>query len=251
MVKKYNIILLKYLLFIFFFLATIALFIYVSLQFHQVSKPSTQVTDPKDPIIIIDAGHGGEDGGTIGCNGIYEKDINLIISLNLYDLFKASDIPVILTRETDILLYDRNVDYHGRKKVLDLAKRLEIAKLYENALFISIHQNACSDPKYSGLQVYYSINDKNSAILAEKIQSLARKILQPNNNRKIKATTDNIYLLDNISSPAVLIECGFLSNEVECQLLSTEKYQKELSAVIYASILDYFNETYQFEDINY
>jgi len=199
----------------------------------------------KYPTIIIDAGHGGEDGGTIGITGVYEKDINLSLAMDLYSLFKASDFPVILTRDKDILLYDTNVDYYGKKKILDLAKRYEIASKYENSIFISIHQNAFSDSKYSGLQVYYSKNDPLSYELASEIQVLVKNTLQNQNDRNIKPS-NGIYLLEKITSPAILIECGFLSNETECKLLQTKEYQKQLTAVIYSAILSYFEKTYNF-----
>jgi N-acetylmuramoyl-L-alanine amidase len=191
------------------------------------------------PTIILDAGHGGEDGGTIGTNGNLEKDLNLKIVLDLYEILKCSNFPVILTRSEDILLYDTNIDYHGRKKALDLAKRLEIAQEHENSIFISIHQNSFSDSKYSGLQVYYSINDPSSSDLAERIQLFNKQALQPKNERKTKAAGKNIFLLDRINTTAVLVECGFLSNQKECEMLSNEDYQKKLATVMYAAILDY------------
>lgn len=193
-----------------------------------------------DTIIVIDAGHGGEDGGAIGTNGVYEKNINFEISLNLYKLLKCSNFSVVLTRDKDILLYDTNTNYVGRKKALDLAKRLEIAQSYENCIFISIHQNSFSDSKYSGLQVYYSKNNGDSLLLAETIQKTTKEYLQSQNTRKVKSADKNIFLLHQLTSPAVLIECGFLSNPEECDLLSTEEYQLKMATVIYLSIMEYF-----------
>ena len=237
--------LLNYILFILSFLLITSTLIFVGIHMSDVT--SLFASNNEDigqisslPIIIIDAGHGGEDGGTVGTNGCFEKDINLDISFDLYELLKCSNIPVILTRNDDTLLYDTTIDYHGRKKVLDLAKRLEIAEKYDDSIFISIHQNAFGDPKYSGLQVYFSTNHPSSMALAENIQLLNKQILQPENKRKTKAADENIFLLDKISSPAVLVECGFLSNQRECELLSTDEYQKKIATVIYAAILNYF-----------
>ena len=240
----------NYFLFLFSFLLVSITLIVISIHLSKIStviasNNSPNIDMPSLPTIIIDAGHGGEDGGTVGTNGCFEKDLNLKISFDLYELLKCSNIPCILTRSDDILLYDTTIDYHGRKKALDLAKRLEIAEKYDNSIFISIHQNAFSDPKYSGLQVYYSTNDPSSLLLAEKIQLLNKQLLQPENNRKTKAAGENIFLLDRISSPAVLVECGFMSNQQECVLLSTDEYQKKIATVIYASILDYL-ENYDF-----
>ena len=123
--------------------------------------------------------------------------------------------------------------------MLDLAARLKIAKDTENAVFISIHMNSFPQTQYSGLQVYYSKNDIRSADLANKIQNEVREQLQPTNSRKTKQASSNIYLLDRITVPAVLIECGFLSNAEECAKLSTEEYRDQLATVLAKAIADY------------
>lgn len=201
----------------------------------------TAVAAPPPPIVIIDAGHGGEDGGTIGVNGAYEKDINLKISLILYDMLRSNGIDAVLTRDRDILLYDKNSNYQGQKKIQDLATRRKIAESYENAIFVSIHMNSFVESKYSGLQVYYSKNDPSSQALADKIQTRVRTHLDFGNDRKCKSAGENIYLLYKLQCPAVLIECGFLSNPEECEKLSTESYQKQLSFCICAAILEHIN----------
>lgn len=190
-------------------------------------------------IVIIDAGHGGEDGGAVGINGALEKDINLKISMMVYDLLQLSDIPVIVTRDSDILLYSEGVS--GKKKMQDLKNRLATAEKYEDSVFVSIHMNSYISSKYSGTQVYYSPNDKRSALLADTIQSYVKRILQPQNNRQTKPATSAIYILHNVKTPAVLIECGFLSNAKEAELLTTDSYQHKMASVIYSSIADYLN----------
>lgn len=191
--------------------------------------------------VVIDAGHGGEDGGASGLGGITEKELNLEIASLLADMLRANGVDVVMTRTEDILLYDPNSDYHGRKKVLDLAARLKIAKETPNSIFVSIHMNAFPQTQYSGLQVYYSKNDASSKKIADLIQSNAKKYLQSSNNRKTKSATSSIFLLDRLETPAVLIECGFLSNDEECKLLSTNEYRKKLSFVIFCSLMDYIS----------
>jgi len=189
--------------------------------------------------VIIDAGHGGEDGGASSASGLIEKNLNLEISSMLCDMLREAGVKVVMTRTDDRLLYDRNVDFHGRKKKLDLAARLEVAKTYEESIFVSIHMNSFSDKRYSGLQVWYSQNCPESMVLAQKIQSGVRSELQPSNNRKIKAADSNIFLLDNAISPAVLIECGFLSNPEEAKLFESDEYKHDLAVAISDAILDF------------
>jgi len=155
---------------------------------------------------------------------------------------RAAGVDVVMTRTDDRLLYDRNVDYHGRKKKLDLAARLEVAKTYEESIFISIHMNSFSDPKYSGLQVWYSPNDPSSTVLAQMIQSNVKSKLQPNNNRKIKAADSKIFLLDNAISPSVLIECGFLSNAEEAAKFENTEYKRQLAFTIFVSIMSFLDK---------
>ena len=200
------------------------------------ASPSPKIT------VVLDAGHGGEDGGAISGN-VYEKNLNLDIAKTVGAYLTQNGCNVVYTRTEDILLYDRNVNYKGRKKILDLAARLHIARQTENAVFVSIHMNSFPNDKYSGLQVYYSKNDKNSKIMAQTIQNNAKNLLQPNNDRKPKEATSAIYLLDRSDKPAVLIECGFLSNPEECRLLATPEYRQKLSLVIAQSIAQYLAVT--------
>lgn len=209
----------------------------------EVAERSTSFGDSSPPIVIIDAGHGGEDGGAVGANGIYEKDLNLQISQLLNDLLLANGIQTVMTRTEDVLLYDRNSDYHGQKKVQDLATRRKIAEEYDQAIFVSIHMNAFPQTKYHGLQVYFSPNTESSKDLANHIQSLSKELLLPQNNRTIKSSNGNIYLLDRLECPAVLVECGFLSNPEECARLSTEEYQRQMAFALCLSILQYFSDS--------
>ncbi len=193
--------------------------------------------------VVIDAGHGGEDGGTSGANGVVEKEVNLAVAFALRDMMEAAGIPVVMTRTEDKLLYDRNVNFQGRKKVLDLAARRIIAEKTAtahggNSLFLSIHMNAFPQTQYSGMQVWYGTDDPRSAEVAGAIQA-ASIALMPDNTRKIKAAGSNIYLLDRIATPAVLVECGFLSNPAEAERLSREDYRYALAAVIFSAVAPY------------
>lgn len=202
------------------------------------------VADPL-PItcVVIDPGHGGEDGGAISAKGLVEKDVNLAVAGYLRELCETAGIPTVMTRTEDTLLYDRNLDYQGRKKVLDLEARRQIAEQTAGKaaqsdggiLFVSIHMNAFPQPQYSGMQVWYGTADPRSAAVAEDIQR-ASAALMPDNTRKIKAAGSNIYLLDRLTTPAVLVECGFLSNPPEAERLGDEAYRRALAAVIFSAI---------------
>ncbi len=236
-------VILCFFIFMFLFAVTAALFFFFvyggkAITISVSATPNTTI----QPIVIIDAGHGGEDGGAIGINGCYEKDINLILAKKLQAQLSAIGIKSILTRSEDILLYDRNTDYQGHKKMLDMKARLKIVESYENAIFISIHQNTYPVAKYSGFQIYYSQNNTKSKILSDSIEKTVRSLLQPQNNRHAKPSEGNIYLLDKINCPAVLLECGFLSNPEECELLSSESYQNKLISVITCAISEYITE---------
>lgn len=192
------------------------------------------------PTVVIDPGHGGEDGGAVGINGCIEKELNLEIALILHDLLEASGIRVVMTRTDDIMLYDAAAP--GKKKIQDLRRRVEIGEENENSLTVSIHMNTYPSSKYSGAQVYYSPNDPESKTLAETVQEHIKAYLQPENSRQIKESTSAIYLLHNIKNPAVLIECGFISNQAEAELLCTDSYRHKVALTIYASILDHLNK---------
>lgn len=197
--------------------------------------------------VILDAGHGGEDGGASGKNGILEKDLNLSICMKIGKELTDNGVNVLYTRTEDILLYDKSADHANRKKALDLAERVKIAQNTPNCIFVSIHMNSFPETKYSGLQTYYSKNNINSKSLALQIQTAVRSMIQKQNNRKIVKASSNIYVLDRLECPAVLIECGFLSNPEECRLLSTEIYQNQLSEIISQEIKKYvekYSQTY-------
>ena len=201
---------------------------------HEDKKIHT--SSNSDITVIIDAGHGGEDGGASSADGILEKDLNLSLSPKLYEIFSSAGISTVMTRNEDKLLYDTSEEYQGRKKILDMRERVKIVSDCENPVFISIHMNSFPEEKYSGLQVYFSSNDPRSETLARGVQNTVHNILQKENKRKIKCGKD-IFLLDRISDPAILIECGFLSNPTDAALLSDTEYQNELAVCIFLSVM--------------
>ena len=191
--------------------------------------------------VVIDAGHGGEDAGAIADDGTYEKDLNLEISNLVKALCILNGMNVKMTRESDILLYDYYDDlenYTGQKKIYDLKNRVKIAHESPNALFVSIHMNKFPEEKYSGTQIYYSQNNDISQRLASNLSSNIKSLLQPTNKRQIKPATSSIYVLDKIKNPAILIECGFLSNNEELEKLKTEEYRASLALIIFQTICE-------------
>lgn len=201
------------------------------------ARPAGTDTDAGEPVIILDAGHGGEDGGAVSADGLQEKVVNLDLVFRIRDLLEAAGARVILTRDTDILLYDRTVDYRGRKKALDLRARQKLADENPGAYFVSIHMNAFPQKQVRGLQVWYSPNDARSAGLAGAIQEEVRSRVQPDNTRRTKQAGSSIYLLYHLQQPAVLIECGFLSNPDEAAALASDAYRQQLAQAITLGIL--------------
>ena len=199
-------------------------------------KSATGISD--DKIIILDPGHGGADSGAVGVNGALEKDLNLSITLMMGKLLEDEGYIVVYTRTDDRLLLGEGEDVKGIRKISDLKNRCKVAARYPGAIFVSIHMNSFGDSKYSGLQVYYSTQNEESMDLASAIQSGVSSELQQENNRKIKEGKD-IYVLENTANPAVMIECGFLTNAEECKKLSEENYQKQLSFSIIRAIIEY------------
>ena len=205
-------------------------------------KPTlSTAASPTYTTVIIDAGHGGEDGGASSAGGLVEKEVNLEISQMLCQMLRSNGVNVIMTREDDRLLYDRNTNYKGRKKKLDLAARLAVADSTPDAIFISIHMNSFTDPRYSGLQVWYSENHYDSEELAELIRKENKEKLQADNERKTKAATSAINLLYNAKCPAVLVECGFLSNADEAALFETSDYRQKVAFVIFCAVTEFLS----------
>ena len=213
------------------------------LLIFSANTPSVAVSTVRNErqTVIIDAGHGGGDGGTQSSDGTLEKDINLQISLKLEKVLRLMGFEAVMIRSEDKLICSDGCDTVREKKVSDLNNRLEIARAYPDALFISIHQNYFTESKYSGAQVFYSPLNSQSELLAQSLQNSIVKLTQPENERKIKKSTDDIFLLQKIESPAVMVECGFMSNPSEALKLKDEAYQKELALSIAAGIISFYS----------
>lgn len=196
-------------------------------------------TDGKSvPTIIIDAGHGGMDGGAVSADGVAEKDINLAFALKMYALCRSLGLPCVLTREDDRLLYTEE----AHKKAQDLKNRLQYTEKYESCVLFSIHQNKFPQTSCKGLQVYYSKNDPGSLTLAQSIQQTVEEYIQTDNTRKVKPADSSIYLLDRAAVPAVIVECGFLSNPEDLCKLQEDEYQTALCAAFLAAIEQWRND---------
>lgn len=192
------------------------------------------------PQLVIDAGHGGEDGGAVSDNGILEKDINLQISNDTADLLYLLGYDTIKTRSSDVDLANGENSIRQRK-VSDMKKRLKMFNSTDNNVVISIHQNKFTESKYNGTQIFYSPNDEKSKELADNIRFSVKKLLQPYNERECKKADKGIYLLKNSKVPAVIVECGFLSNYNECNKLIQNEYQKQVAFSIVSGFLNYTN----------
>ena len=191
-------------------------------------------------VIIIDAGHGKPDEGAEGFNGTTEQAINLEISLKLQKLIEQSGGKVILTRSDENGIYSNSVKGIRNLKVSDSKNRVEIANNSDADVFVSIHLNKFSaSPIYNGWQVFYQKENNYSKILADNIQENLNKNIEKENNRKTMSIS-NIYVMDKVKVPSVIVECGFLSNPEECELLKTEAYQNKIVWGIYLGLQEYF-----------
>ena len=200
-------------------------------------KTANSVVLAEKPVIILDAGHGGFDGGAVS-GDIVEKDINLRFALELEPMLKAFGYNVIMTRTTDSGTEDEGLNTIRQKKVSDIKNRLDLIENTEIECFISLHQNMFSQSQYSGTQVFYGANNEESEIYGECIQQSVKSLLQNDNSRAIKPCGKNIYLMYHTTKPAVLVECGFMSNEEELAKLLDENYRKKLNFCIINGILN-------------
>ena len=192
---------------------------------------------PGRTCIVIDPGHGGIDGGASSCTGVLESQINLEIGLRLNDLLNFLGYRTKMVRTTDTSIYTEG-NTIAAQKVSDLKQRVKLVNEQEDCILISIHQNTFSDSKYAGAQVFYA-KDDTSKTLASSLQAKLIETLNPQSNRKSKPS-DGIYLMQNITKPGLLIECGFLTNPQEEALLRNATYQQKLCCVIATTLSEYF-----------
>lgn len=215
---------------ILFYAIVVSMFLFGTLLGNQAVETVAEMI-PMERLhrIVIDAGHGGEDGGAISCTGKSESGYNLQIALRLNDLLQLLGYDTVMIRTTDTSVYTSGQTI-SQKKVSDLKQRVRIVDRTYNALLLSIHQNTFPEEKYSGAQVFYG-GAQGSEELAKELQQELVSSLNPGSSRKAKQGK-GIYLLDKTSAPGVLIECGFLSNRQEEEKLRSPEYQKKLCCVI-------------------
>lgn len=192
----------------------------------------TQRTGP----LVLDAGHGGEDGGAVSITGVPESRINLSIVLSLRDVLGLYGVAPILLREEDISLHTGDANTLREKKRSDLKNRTAAIEAVEGGTLISIHQNTYPGSRYHGTHVFYAPTDGSQA-LADHVQNSIKTALQPDNERAVKQIPDTVYIMNHITCPGILIECGFLTNPAEEAMLRDPDYQRKLSAVIAAAWL--------------
>lgn len=189
-------------------------------------------------VVIIDAGHGGPDGGTTSISGVTESGINLQVSMKYEALLNLYGYETVMIRTKDVWLASDDAKTLREKKSSDLRNRVKIINSYTDAILVSIHQNSFTQSKYSGAQVFYA-NTDGSLELAQITQELLRDCLNPRNNRRIKPAGDSIYLMENVKCAAILVECGFLSNPEEDQLLQDRSYQTRIAMTLTKALFDY------------
>lgn len=189
--------------------------------------------------IVIDAGHGGIDPGKVGINDALEKDINLALALKLRDKFSQDSIRIILTRDSDTGLYSEG---STNKKAEDMQTRCKIISDASPIFTVSLHQNSYPSPEVCGAQVFYFGQSQDGKKLADMIQDSLISNVDPDNHRIAKAN-ESYYLLKKTPTPTVIVECGFLSNPTEANLLLTDDYQNQLVDAIYNGIQNYLSES--------
>lgn len=187
-------------------------------------------------MLVIDAGHGGEDGGAVSANGTVESHINLAIAKRMSAILNLYGVRHVLLREEDRSLHDEDAQTLREKKVSDLHNRVRQIEQTEHAVCVSIHQNIYQNARYHGAHVFYGLNPE-SLSFAEHTQEVLRTALDPDNERVPAQIPSSVYLMNHITCPAILVECGFLSNPEEDALLRTEVYQTKLALCLASAYL--------------
>ena len=193
--------------------------------------PAVRPVSARAAPLILDAGHGGEDGGAVSVTGAPESRINLEIVQRLRDTLALYGVDPVVLREADVSLHDPEASTLREKKRSDLKNRVRTVEAVEGGTLLSIHQNSYPGSQYRGAQAFYAPTG-GSRELAEQVQTALREKLQPDNSRQAKPVPESVYLMNHVSCPAVLVECGFLTNPEEEALLRDGGYQKQLAAVL-------------------
>ena len=217
-------------------IALVVTFALITKQGETVQTAANTSFNNDKAILIIDPGHGGEDGGAVASDGTNESNINLSVALTAADIARFLGWEVVMTRQDDVSIHDSNAQTLREKKVSDLKNRAQLCNSIENGILISIHQNSMPAAKsVRGAQVFCNENSQ-SMELANTIQTVLNQTLNGKNKKESKLIGGTSYLMKSVTVPAVLVECGFLSNEAEAQLLKTAEYQRKLSLCIISSV---------------
>ncbi len=192
-------------------------------------------------VIIVDAGHGGSDGGAVASDGTFESVLNLQIANKLNDVLSAVGFNTYMTRTDDNSIGDSSSTIRS-EKVSDIHKRMDIMNSFENCIFVSVHQNFYPGVSSWGTQVFYSGNNNESELIARSVQLSVSDLIQNDNKRTVKKSGSEIYLLYRAEKPAILVECGFMSNKNELEKLKNDTYQKEIAYSITNGIINYLTE---------
>jgi len=225
-------------------IAFLVCFLVITLTFNaNNASVRSSGNDDGRTVIILDAGHGGMDGGAVGVNGELEKDINLAIVKNLQHLLEFGGYNVVLTRDSDRSMHTDGIVGIRNQKVSDMENRKAVIDMYadRDCLFFSIHQNRFTDSKFTGAQMFYATQHPENHRLAQILQDSFAE-LQVGNEREIKVIDNDLYLFKSTAQPAVLIECGFLSNAEEAARLNNPDEQKKVAFTIYKGIMEYLTE---------
>lgn len=207
---------------------------------ESVQTSSDAVFYAEMPVLILDPGHGGEDGGAVSGDGTIESLINLSISMKIAELAELMGYKVQMTRKSDISIYDADAKTLREKKVSDLKNRVAFCNKVTNGVLISIHQNSLpSAPSVKGAQVFYN-EQQGSCDLAQAVQVMLNETINQGKPKEAKAMGSSSYLMKNVTCPGILIECGFLSNAEETQALKNDEYQLKIAVSILSSMLNYF-----------
>ncbi|BAK99374.1 putative N-acetylmuramoyl-L-alanine amidase [Oscillibacter valericigenes Sjm18-20] len=189
------------------------------------------------PIVVVDPGHGGEDGGAVAADGTVESGLNLQIAQRLNDLLRFLGQVTVMTRTEDVSIYSDGAETLHQKKVSDLKNRVALVNGLEDAVLVSIHQNSLpGSPKTHGAQVFYNGLEPAPA-LAATVQERLNQSINTGNGKTPKRISDSIYLTKNVTAPAIIVECGFLSNGEDTAHLQEPGYQLQLAVAVAAGYL--------------
>lgn len=206
------------------------------LSFFIVFFSSLPFSAENSPEFIIDAGHGGADGGAVGIDGTNEKDLNLDVALKLSDLFYLAGVGHIMTRTSDC---DTDGDPSSFRKRDDILTRASLAAEFPSAVFVMIHMNSSTGANDKGFQVFYGHKSPESENVAKKIYSAVSGSELSNRMREVKKAPSSVYLTETVENPAVLVECGFISNTEDAALLTDECYRQKLALVLLSALVGY------------